>query len=197
MRIAGSVLVIALACTSGARAQAPAFEVANVKENHSGSGRSSSPWLINGRMTAENATLRMILRVAYGLTALQIEGPGPQPRPRAASSEAGFFQPALTHPAVPTHRQCRANAAWDPSPDTCRAAAAPSPESRPSAVPPESPSPESRKCLRRRTAFARRPSHRTRHRRPRYRLAYRPLWPFILLPRRVLYRTGDVIRDPG
>jgi uncharacterized protein (TIGR03435 family) len=27
-------------------------------------------------MTAENATLRMILRAAYGLTALQIEGPG-------------------------------------------------------------------------------------------------------------------------
>lgn len=36
---------------------------------------SSSPWLINGRMTAENATLRMILRAAYGLTALQINGP--------------------------------------------------------------------------------------------------------------------------
>jgi uncharacterized protein (TIGR03435 family) len=27
-------------------------------------------------MTAENATLRMILRAAYGLTAMQIEGPG-------------------------------------------------------------------------------------------------------------------------
>jgi uncharacterized protein (TIGR03435 family) len=75
MRIAGSVLVIAVVCTSGTRAQSPAFEVATVKENHSRSGRSSSPWLINGRMTAENATLRMILRAAYGLTALQIEGP--------------------------------------------------------------------------------------------------------------------------
>ncbi len=76
MRIAGSVLVIALVCTSITRAQSPAFEVATAKVNHSGSGRSSFPWLLNGRMTAQNATLRMILRAAYGLTAMQIEGPG-------------------------------------------------------------------------------------------------------------------------
>lgn len=75
MQITGSVLLIAVICTSGTRAQSPAFEVATAKVNRSGDGRSSFPWLINGRMTAENATLRMILRAAYGLTALQINGP--------------------------------------------------------------------------------------------------------------------------
>ena len=68
------ILLAAIAIT--AHAQQPKFEVTSVKVNRSGDGRSSYPGLTNGRMTAENATLRMILRVAYGLTALQIEGPG-------------------------------------------------------------------------------------------------------------------------
>lgn len=76
MQIVASLFLIALVCAPAMRAQSPAFEIASVKANHSGSGRSSYPRLINGRMTAENATLRMIIRVAYGLTALQIEGPG-------------------------------------------------------------------------------------------------------------------------
>ena len=68
------ILLAAIAIT--AYAQSSKFEVTSVKVNRSGDGRSSYPRLTNGRMTAENATLRMILRVAYGLTALQIEGPG-------------------------------------------------------------------------------------------------------------------------
>ncbi len=57
------------------RGKPPAFDVATVKVNRSGEGRSSYPQLTNGRMTAHNATLRMILRSAYGLSALQINGP--------------------------------------------------------------------------------------------------------------------------
>jgi uncharacterized protein (TIGR03435 family) len=66
-------LLAAIAIT--AHAQSPKFEVTSVKVNRSGDGRSSYPQLTNGRMTAHNATLRMILRSAYGLSALQINGP--------------------------------------------------------------------------------------------------------------------------
>ena len=44
--------------------------------NRSGSGRSNLPRLTNGRLTAENATLKQLLQVAYDLNALQITGPG-------------------------------------------------------------------------------------------------------------------------
>jgi len=56
-------------------AQSPAFEVASVKVNHSGDGSSNAPRLTNGRLVAENATMRTILQTAYGLSALQIAGP--------------------------------------------------------------------------------------------------------------------------
>jgi uncharacterized protein (TIGR03435 family) len=57
-------------------AQSPVFEVTSVKVNRSGDGISNGPRLVNGRLTAENTTLRSILQVAYGLSALQITGPG-------------------------------------------------------------------------------------------------------------------------
>ena len=57
-------------------AQSPAFEVASLKVNRTDNGSSSGPRLTNGRLTAENVTLRTMLRVAYGLTGPQITGPG-------------------------------------------------------------------------------------------------------------------------
>jgi uncharacterized protein (TIGR03435 family) len=66
-------LLVAAGVASGA--QAPSFEVATVKVNRTGSGRSGFPQLRNGRLTADNATLKQILQVAYGLSALQIGGP--------------------------------------------------------------------------------------------------------------------------
>jgi uncharacterized protein (TIGR03435 family) len=51
------------------------FEVATVKVNRSGSGASNGPRLTNGRLSAENSTLRRFLQVAYDLNALQISGP--------------------------------------------------------------------------------------------------------------------------
>lgn len=76
MQSVGSLLLITLVCAPGMRAQSPAFEVASIKVNRSGDGRSGYPRLTNGRMTAQNATLKMTLQVAYGLSALQIDGPG-------------------------------------------------------------------------------------------------------------------------
>jgi uncharacterized protein (TIGR03435 family) len=80
MRIAVAVLTVAgiVAAVVGLpalRAQAPAFEVATVKVNRTGDGVSNPPRLTNGRLTAENVSLRQILQVAYALTALQISGP--------------------------------------------------------------------------------------------------------------------------
>jgi hypothetical protein len=43
MRIAGSILVMAVVCVSVTQAQSPAFEVATAKVNRSGSGKSSFP----------------------------------------------------------------------------------------------------------------------------------------------------------
>lgn len=71
------VLTISLAIAAGAvlLAQSPAFEVATVKPNRTGSGGSNGPFLSRGRLVAQNASLRQILQVAYGLSALEISGP--------------------------------------------------------------------------------------------------------------------------
>jgi uncharacterized protein (TIGR03435 family) len=75
VRILIAPLIVAAAAGPRLWAQTPAFEVATVKVNHSGSGRSNSPRLTNGRLWAENATLKQILQVAYDLSALRITGP--------------------------------------------------------------------------------------------------------------------------
>jgi uncharacterized protein (TIGR03435 family) len=76
MRIAARIIVVLVTTGSALAAQSLAFEVATVKVNRSGSGSSNGPRLTNGRLSAENATLKRLLQVAYDLNALQISGPG-------------------------------------------------------------------------------------------------------------------------
>jgi uncharacterized protein (TIGR03435 family) len=56
-------------------AQAPAFDVASVKTNHSGSGGSRFFGLRNGTFRAENVTLKTLLSEAYGMGSFRIAGP--------------------------------------------------------------------------------------------------------------------------
>jgi uncharacterized protein (TIGR03435 family) len=67
-------LLAAIAIT--AHAQSPKFEVASVKANHSEGEQERYPRFANGKLIAENTTMRTILQVAYGLTKIQINGPG-------------------------------------------------------------------------------------------------------------------------
>ncbi len=76
MRTALAILVFSTTVASVLPTQAQTFDVASVRVNRFGDGSSSYPSLTNGRLTAKNATLRMILQTAYGLSALQINGPG-------------------------------------------------------------------------------------------------------------------------
>ena len=69
-------IVAAVVGLPAVRGQSSTFEVASVKVNRTDDGNSSLPQLRNGRLTAERVSLRQILQVAYGLTALQISGPG-------------------------------------------------------------------------------------------------------------------------
>jgi uncharacterized protein (TIGR03435 family) len=71
-----AIVIVVLTAGSALRAQSPAFEVATVKVNLTDDGVSNPPRLTNGRLTAENVSLKQILQVAYGLSALQISGPG-------------------------------------------------------------------------------------------------------------------------
>jgi uncharacterized protein (TIGR03435 family) len=75
VRIA-AIIMVTVAAGSALRAQSSAFEVATVKVNRSGSGGSNLPRLTNGRLSAENVTLKQLLQVAYDLNALQLSGPG-------------------------------------------------------------------------------------------------------------------------
>jgi len=65
-----AIVIVALTAGSALRAQSPAFEVATVKVNRTDDGGSNPPRLTNGRLTAENVSLKQILQVAYGLSAL-------------------------------------------------------------------------------------------------------------------------------
>jgi len=58
-----------------AYAQSNAFEVASVKPNRSGSGATLAPGLRNGTLSARNASLKALIRAAYGVSDLQIVGP--------------------------------------------------------------------------------------------------------------------------
>jgi uncharacterized protein (TIGR03435 family) len=75
MRMVAVVLMSAGSMASPLWAQSPVFEVTSVKVNRTGDGGSNAPRLTNGRLTAENTTLRTILQVAYGLGPVQINGP--------------------------------------------------------------------------------------------------------------------------
>ncbi len=75
MRTAKSILVIAAMTSLTLLSQQPTFEVASVKANRTGNNSWNYPRLTNGRLTATNVTLKMILQSAYVLGALQIEGP--------------------------------------------------------------------------------------------------------------------------
>jgi uncharacterized protein (TIGR03435 family) len=68
-------LFVALALAITAQAQSPKFEVTSVRVNHSEGQQERYPRLANGKLTAENTTMRTILQVAYGLTKIQITGP--------------------------------------------------------------------------------------------------------------------------
>ena len=70
------MVAVVLSMAWGLWAQSPVFEVTSVKVNRSGDGGSNSPRLVNGRLTAQNTTLRNILQVAYGLGPVEINGPG-------------------------------------------------------------------------------------------------------------------------
>src|SRR6187455_2072046 len=70
MRMTLGVLLL-VAFSSAAIAQAPAFDVASVKPNKSGDTRVRFA-LPPGRFTASNASLRDIIRSAYRITDLQL-----------------------------------------------------------------------------------------------------------------------------
>ena len=69
-------LVGASIVAAGAFAQSPAFEVASVKSNRSGSGSSNYPRIVNGRVNVTNSTFRRLVSAAYDVTEIRIEGPG-------------------------------------------------------------------------------------------------------------------------
>ncbi|HVW84979.1 MAG TPA: TIGR03435 family protein [Bryobacteraceae bacterium] len=57
-------------------AQPPAFEVATIRTNHTGSLVSNYPSLRHGRLTVENATLRRLIGAAWEINEERIQGPG-------------------------------------------------------------------------------------------------------------------------
>jgi uncharacterized protein (TIGR03435 family) len=75
MRFSVALMLFAAITITG-QTQLPKFEVASVKVNHSDGGQQGYPRLVNSKLSAENTTMRSILQVAYGFTALQISGPG-------------------------------------------------------------------------------------------------------------------------
>jgi uncharacterized protein (TIGR03435 family) len=74
MQCAATLLVLTgtMTVTYG---QSNAFEVATVKPNKSGSGGTLVPGLRNGTLSARNASLKVLIRTAYGLSDRQIVGP--------------------------------------------------------------------------------------------------------------------------
>src|ERR1019366_3375909 len=72
MRMATPLAMLA-AVTAGA--QTPPFDVASVKPNRTGQSPQTYPRLQNGAFTAENAALKTLLVVAYGIIDLRVNGP--------------------------------------------------------------------------------------------------------------------------
>ncbi len=69
------IFLAAVVFAGSALAQTPAFEVATIKVNDSGSGGSNFPALNNGTLSTHNVSLKLILQVAYDLNPLRIIGP--------------------------------------------------------------------------------------------------------------------------
>jgi uncharacterized protein (TIGR03435 family) len=75
MQRAAAVFIFVGIAAGPGWAQPRAFEVASVKPNHSGEHPRTYPRMRNGTFTAEMASLKTLLVVAYGLTELRINGP--------------------------------------------------------------------------------------------------------------------------
>src|SRR5688572_18249089 len=73
MRIAAILFGVSVG-TSHAQSALPAFDVASVRSNQSGSLNSSSGRVTGNRYSATNVSLLSLLRVAYGLQEFQIDG---------------------------------------------------------------------------------------------------------------------------
>src|SRR5260221_268422 len=70
-----AAIVGVLACTAAASAQTPpAFEVASIKRNLDGPGKSGSANLPGGRVSMTNRPLRSIIRSAYGAIDIEVVG---------------------------------------------------------------------------------------------------------------------------
>jgi uncharacterized protein (TIGR03435 family) len=74
MRIASAMILLGI-CAPGLRAQSPEFEVASIKVNRTGSGGSNFRGLRNGKLSATNVSLLMLLQSAYDLGGPRIIGP--------------------------------------------------------------------------------------------------------------------------
>ena len=75
MRMAVAALIVAGTAASVLWAQSPAFEVAAVKPNHTEEHPRTYPQLHNGTFSAEAASMKTLLVVAYGLIEQRINGP--------------------------------------------------------------------------------------------------------------------------
>ena len=71
---AAAALCLAMSAVTTAIAQSQAFDVVSVKPNVSGDERSASYVQPGGRYTASNATVRMLIKTAYGVHDDQIVG---------------------------------------------------------------------------------------------------------------------------
>ncbi len=74
MRISLAALLVA-GTASVLWAQSPAFEVAAVKPNHTEDHPRTYPRLHNGTFSAEAASMKTLLEIAYGFTEQRINGP--------------------------------------------------------------------------------------------------------------------------
>jgi uncharacterized protein (TIGR03435 family) len=74
MRTRLAIVLLGLAAVVHGQDRAPAFEVASVKRNDSGSPASNNGRVAGERFTATNATVIQLLRAAYTVQEFQIEG---------------------------------------------------------------------------------------------------------------------------
>ena len=75
MRMTAAALLVAGTAASVLWAQSPSFEVAAVKPNHTDEPPRTYPRLLNGTFSAEAASMKTLLVVAYGLIESRIKGP--------------------------------------------------------------------------------------------------------------------------
>jgi uncharacterized protein (TIGR03435 family) len=73
-KVLGAFLSLLLTAESGAAQNGPAFEVASVRRNVSGSRKGSSQLRPGGRLVVVNENLRSVIRDAYGQGRLEVVG---------------------------------------------------------------------------------------------------------------------------